>query len=60
MKNLNVKKVGKVVSDVMGGAMFSKDNFFKVFTASEEITTNYFKLIINIINIILFYSYYNI
>ena len=31
MKNLNVKKVGKVVSDVMGGAMFSKDNFVSLF-----------------------------
>lgn len=31
MKSLNVKKAGKVVSDVMGGTMFSNDSFVSLF-----------------------------
>lgn len=31
MKHLNVKKAGKVISDVMGGTFFSNDSFVSLF-----------------------------
>ena len=31
MKNNGVNKAGKVISDVLGGTMFSKDNFVSLF-----------------------------